>query len=97
MTATVKAAMSPTELDTLEEWLKVTGMYTAGTTWFMEAQHIVIIEDMLLFIPPLFEVMHPVDEVYYLLMKIRTEIVGLEGLLPVVNLHGVLGFDRDKQ
>ena len=51
MEAPVTADMPPIPLDTLQEWLKVAGISTAGTTWFIEYQHIVTIEDMLLFRP----------------------------------------------
>ena len=49
MAATVTAAIPPVPLDPVQEYFKIEGMSSAGTTWFMKAYQIVTIEDMLLF------------------------------------------------
>ena len=45
----------------------------------------------------LLKVTHLVDEGCYLLMDIQTKLFGLAGVLPIVNLHKVLGFTQAKK
>ena len=51
MAATVTADIPHVPLDSLHKYLKVLGMSSAGTTWFIEAHRLVTIGDMLLLCP----------------------------------------------
>ena len=51
MAAAVKVFMPYPPPDTLQEYLKVAGMSTAGAASFMESHQLVTIEGMLLFCP----------------------------------------------
>ena len=51
MNAAVTAAMPPLPTYPLQECIKVSGMYTSGSTWFMGSKQLVTIEGILLFCP----------------------------------------------